>query len=67
MVHGTSYPLLESQIFFQDPNIQYKFKSNLTSAISNISKLQHLASYVSHHKAMAYDRPYWTRPPSPGL
>jgi hypothetical protein len=30
-------------------------QSNLTSAISDFSKLQHLASYVSCHNAMAYD------------
>ncbi len=40
---------------FGDLKIQFDFKSNLTSAISNFSKLQHLASYVSRHNAMAYD------------
>jgi hypothetical protein len=37
--------------------IRFDFKSNLTSAIGNFSESQHLASYVSHHNAMAYDTP----------
>ncbi len=40
---------------FQDSKIQFDFKLNLTSVISDLSKLQHLASYVSCHNAMAYD------------
>jgi hypothetical protein len=43
---------------FQDSKIWFDFKSNLTSGISNFSKSQHLASYVTCHNAMAYD----TRP-----
>jgi hypothetical protein len=33
----------------------FDFKSNLTCAIGNFSESQLLASYVSRHKAMAYD------------
>jgi hypothetical protein len=41
---------------FQDSKIRFNFKSNLTSAISDFSKSRHLASYISCHNAMAYDR-----------
>ncbi len=41
--------------YLQDTKIQFSCKSNLTSAISNFSESQHLASYVSRHNAMAYD------------
>jgi hypothetical protein len=52
-------PLTWISNLFQDLKIRFDFKSNLTSAISNFSELQHLASYVSRHNAMAYDRhPY---------
>jgi hypothetical protein len=40
---------------FQDLKIRFNFNSNLTSAMSNFSKSHYLASYVSHHNAMAYD------------
>ncbi len=40
---------------FWDSMIPFDFKSNLTTEISDFSKLQHLASYVSCHHAMAYD------------
>jgi hypothetical protein len=43
---------------FQDSKIWFDFKLNLTSAISNFSRLQHLASYVSRHDAMAYDNTF---------
>ncbi len=33
----------------------FNFKSNLTSAIDNLANCSFLASYVSRHKAMAYD------------
>jgi hypothetical protein len=33
----------------------FDFKLNLTSAIGNLANRSFLASYVSHHKAMAYD------------
>jgi hypothetical protein len=36
----------------------FDFKSNLTSAIGDLANGGFLASYVSRHKAMAYD----TRP-----
>ncbi len=39
----------------RDSKIRFDFKSNLTSEISKFSELRHLASYVSHHNAMAYD------------
>ncbi len=39
-----------------DLKIRFNSKSNLTSAIGNFSKLQHLASYVSRHDAMAYNK-----------
>jgi hypothetical protein len=45
-----------SCIYLQDTKIQFDFKSNLTSAISDFSKSQHLASYISRHNAMAYDK-----------
>ncbi len=38
-----------------DLKMCFDFKSNLTSAIGKFSKLWHLASYFSHHNAMAYD------------
>ncbi len=34
----------------------FDFKSNLTSAIGNLANCGFLASYVSRHNAMAYDR-----------
>jgi hypothetical protein len=34
----------------------FNFKSNLTSAIGDLANRGILASYVSHHKAMAYDK-----------
>ncbi len=48
-------PLTWISNLFQDSKIQFDFKSNLTSAISNFSESGHLVSYVSHHNAMAYD------------
>ncbi len=58
MVCGASHHIFGSCIYLQDTKIWFNCKSNLTSVISNLSKLQHLASYVSRHNAMAYD----TRP-----
>ncbi len=57
IVCGASYHLLGSQIS-QDSKI--RFWLQVESYIGNwqFSKWQHLASYVSHHNAMAYD----TRP-----
>ncbi len=55
MVYGASYHIFGSCIYLQDTKIQFNLKSNLTSAIGNFSKLQHLSSCVSCHKAMAYD------------
>ncbi len=34
----------------------FNFKSNLTSVIGNLTNRNILASYVSHHNVMAYDR-----------
>jgi hypothetical protein len=48
-------PLTWISNLFQDSKIRFNFKSNITSAISNFSKLQHLASYVSCHNPMAND------------
>ncbi len=43
--------------YLKDTKIWFNCKSNLTSAIGNFSKSQHLVSYVSRHNAMAYDTP----------
>jgi hypothetical protein len=40
----------------------FDFKSNLTSAIGNLANRGFLASYVSRHKAMAYDNDANTNP-----
>ncbi len=53
VVHLNTY--LDLISYLQDTKIRYNCMSNLTSAISNFSKRQHLASYVSRHNAMAYD------------
>ncbi len=53
VVHLNTY--LDLVSYLKDTKIWFNCKSKLTSAISNISKLQHLASYVSRHNAMAYD------------
>jgi hypothetical protein len=50
MAHLTTYLDLKSLSRFKDPGW---YKSNLTSAISNFSELQHLASYITPHNAMA--------------
>jgi hypothetical protein len=42
--------------YLKDTKIRFNCKSNLMSAIGNLSKSQHLASYVSRHDTMAYDR-----------
>jgi hypothetical protein len=55
MVCGASHHIFGSCIFLQDTKIRFDFKSNITSATSNFSELQHLVSYVSCHNAMAYD------------
>ena len=55
MVFGASCHIFGSCIYLQDTKIQFNCKLNLTSAISNFSKLRHLTSYVSCHNAMAYD------------
>ncbi len=54
IVRGASYHLLGSQISW---DLKILFWLSVKSYISDwqISKLQHLASYVSHHNAMAYD------------
>ncbi len=49
-------PLTWISNLFQDSKVWFDFKSNLTSAISNFSESRHLASFVSRHNAMAYDR-----------
>jgi hypothetical protein len=41
---------------FQDLKIWFNYKSSLTSAISKLANCNILASYVSRHNAMAYDR-----------
>jgi hypothetical protein len=51
----TTYLDLESRKILRSG---FDFKSNLTSAIGNLANCDFLASYVSRHKAMAYD----TRP-----
>ncbi len=53
VVHLTTY--LDLVSYLQDTKIRFNCKSNLTSAIGNISKSEHLASYVSCHNVMAYD------------
>jgi hypothetical protein len=40
----------------QDSEIWFNFKSNLTSAISDLANHDILVSYVSRHNAMAYGR-----------
>jgi hypothetical protein len=52
MVRLTTYLDLES---LEIRRSGFGFKSNLTSAIGNLAKLRHLASYVSRLNAMAYD------------
>ncbi len=51
---------LDCVSYLKDTKIRFNCKLNLTSAIGNFSfsKLRHLASYVSRHNAMAYDK-YW--------
>jgi hypothetical protein len=51
VVHLNTYLNLVS--YLKDTKIQFNCKSNLTSAIGVFSELQHLASYVFHHNAMA--------------
>jgi hypothetical protein len=51
--------------YLKDIKIRFNCKSNLTSAIGIFSKLRHLAGYVSHHNAMAYDRDM--QPPNKAL
>ncbi len=55
IVRGASYHLLGSWISW---DLKIQFQLQVKSYISNwgFSKLQHLASYVSHLNAMAYDR-----------
>jgi hypothetical protein len=55
MVCGASHHIFGSCIYLQDTKIQFICKCNLTSGISNLSELHHLASYVSRHNTMAYD------------
>jgi hypothetical protein len=55
MVCGVSHHIFGFRIYLQDTKIRFDLKLNLTSAISNLSKLQYLASYVSCRNAMAYD------------
>ena len=43
IVHGASSWISN---LFQDSKIQFNFKLNLTSAISDFSKLRHLGSYM---------------------
>jgi hypothetical protein len=54
IVCGASYHLLGSQI---SRDLKIRFQLQVESYISNwqFSKLQHLASYVTHLNAMAYD------------
>jgi hypothetical protein len=53
VAHLTTYLDLES---LKIQRSGFDFKSNLTSAIGDLAKLRHLARYVSHHNAMAYDK-----------
>ncbi len=55
VVHLTTYLDLESREILRSG---FDFKSNLTSAIGDLENRGFLASYVSHHKAMAYDSVY---------
>jgi hypothetical protein len=48
----TTYLDLESRKILRSG---FNFKLNLTSAVGNLANHSFLASYVSHHKAMAYD------------
>ncbi len=52
MAHLTTYLDLESHKILRSG---FDFKLNLTSAIGDLANRGFLASYVSHHKAMAYD------------
>jgi hypothetical protein len=53
MVHLTTYLDLKScKILISG----FDFKSNLTAVIGDLANLSFLASYVSCHKAMAYDK-----------
>ncbi len=56
MVCGASYHIFGSCIYLQDTKI--RFRLQVESYISDwlFSELRLLASYVSRHKAMAYDR-----------
>jgi hypothetical protein len=55
IVRGTSYHLLGSRISW---DLKIRFWLQVKSFISDwqFSKSRHLASYVSRHNAMAYDR-----------
>jgi hypothetical protein len=53
VAHLNTY--LDLGSYLQDTKIRFNYKLNLSSAIGNFSKSQHLASYVSHHNAMVYD------------
>ncbi len=55
IVRGTSYHLLGSRISW-DSKIQFWLKVESYISDWQFSKLQHLASYVSHHNVIAYDR-----------
>ncbi len=54
IVRGLSYHYLDLK-FLKIQRSGFNFKPNLTSAIGDLANHKILASYVSHHNAMAYD------------
>jgi hypothetical protein len=57
VAHLTTYLDLQSCKILRSG---FDFKSNLTSAIGDLANRGFLASYVSRHRAMAYDRRHCT-------
>jgi hypothetical protein len=53
----TTYLDLASALRFKDP-VQLQVKSYISNRL--ISKLRQVASYLSHHNAMAYDTPKYS-------
>jgi hypothetical protein len=62
VAHLTTYLDIESRKILRSG---FNFTSNLTSAIGDLANRSFLASYVSHHKAMAYDNPRQALPGYP--
>ncbi len=56
MVCGVSYHIFGSCIYLQDTKIRFQLQVESHISDWQFSKSQHLARYVSHHNAMAYDR-----------